>query len=310
MLITKIDELILKTKGKNKNNPVEGQTVKIKCDICGKIVKTKYYTYINQLKLYNECYCNSCRLKKEYSLGLRKEQSIAAGEGYSKKYKGKKIEEILGENKGKNFRKKMSLRNSGKNNPNFGGKYSHGFGDRIEWNKQTFIEKYGKEKSGQIKKKLSNASIGKNNSMYGKPAPNGAGNGWQGWYKGIFFRSLLELSAMVYFEKNKIKFESAEKKKYSVNYINEYDNTNRIYFPDFYLSETEEIVEIKPEYLINSKNNKSKFSAAKEKYGNKFKILTEKNIKRLTFDEIIIIFNNGQLLFMEKYNNLFKEKYL
>ena len=44
--------------------------------------------------------------------------------------------------------------------------------------------------------KISNASKGKNNPMYGKPSPQGSGNGWSGWYKGIYFRSLLYSSFM------------------------------------------------------------------------------------------------------------------
>jgi hypothetical protein len=33
--------------------------------------------------------------------------------------------------------------------------------------------------------------------MYGKPSPQGSGNGWSGWYKGKYFRSIMELSFIV-----------------------------------------------------------------------------------------------------------------
>ena len=59
-----------------------------------------------------------------------------------------------------------------------------------------WLEKYGKEEAdarwNEFKKKQSVLNSGKNNNMYGKPSPNGSGNGWKGWYKDYFFRSLLE----------------------------------------------------------------------------------------------------------------------
>ena len=33
--------------------------------------------------------------------------------------------------------------------------------------------------------------------MYGRFSPRGSGNGWSGWYKEWYFRSLLELSYMI-----------------------------------------------------------------------------------------------------------------
>ena len=64
-----------------------------------------------------------------------------------------------------------------------------------------WLEKYGKEiaddKLKNLKNKLSILFSGKKNPMYGKPTPIGSGNGWSGWYKGWYFRSLLELSYMI-----------------------------------------------------------------------------------------------------------------
>jgi len=51
--------------------------------------------------------------------------------------------------------------------------------------------------------------------MYGKPAPIGSGNGWSGWYKGWYFRSLLELSFMInVIERFKMSWQNAETKKH------------------------------------------------------------------------------------------------
>ena len=48
------------------------------------------------------------------------------------------------------------------------------------------------------------------------------------------------------------------------------------YYPDFYLEDSQEIIEIKPERAAKYKNNQCKFLAAEQKFGDKFKVLTEK----------------------------------
>jgi hypothetical protein len=53
----------------------------------------------------------------------------------------------------------------------------------------------------------------------------------------------LELSYLVHLIKNDIKFEHAEHKKYTVKYLN-FEGTVRNYFPDFYIFENDEIIEI------------------------------------------------------------------
>ena len=85
--------------------------------------------------------------------------------------------------KTKEFRAKMSKITSGKNNGMYG---------RNDY--EVWIEKYGKDEADKrldaLKQKLSVAFSGVNNPMYGKPTPQGAGNGWSGWYNGWYFRSL------------------------------------------------------------------------------------------------------------------------
>lgn len=156
--------------------------------------------------------------------------------------------------------------------------------------------------------KRSKMNSGKNNPMYGKPSPQGSGNGWSGWYKGIFFRSILELSYIKYLIDNNIKFKNAEKKKYRVEYI-DYKGNKRNYFPDFYLINSNEIIEIKPKKLIKSEINDIKFKAAKEKYGSKFKIITEDNIKKLNFNDIFKLIECGDLQFIKRYEEKFNESY-
>lgn len=177
-----------------------------------------------------------------------------------------------------------------------------------------WTKKYGRDEADkkfeEFKKKRSIGSLGENNPMFGKPSPKGSGNGWSGRYKGFYFRSLLELSYLKYLIDNDIKFDSGEKKQYRVEYTESFSGKERNYYPDFYLIDTREIIEIKPKMLINSKNNKDKFKRAKEIYGDKFKIITENDINKLSFDEIKILYISGELKWLKRYEEKFKERYL
>ena len=149
--------------------------------------------------------------------------------------------------------------------------------------------KYGEEiankKFSEYKKKMSDsAKRGTDHHQFGKPSSIHGGNGLKGWYNGYFFRSSYELSYLVYLIKNNIKFESGEKKIHSIEYY--FENKKRNYFPDFYLPESEEYIEIKPSSLLNNKMNKAKFKKAEEIFRDKFKIITEREFKMLTKNEI------------------------
>jgi endogenous inhibitor of DNA gyrase (YacG/DUF329 family) len=135
-------------------------------------------------------------------------------------------------------RKKISNKISGINNPMYGKSFKDIWKEKYTQQEFELLEKEhsnksikgskkamkGKslysvwlEKDGQeiADKKLKDwkgkiARPGKLNGMYGKPSPKGSGNGWSGYYKGIYFRSILELSYLKYLLDNNIKFESGE----------------------------------------------------------------------------------------------------
>ena len=125
-----------------------------------------------------------------------------------------------------------------------------------------WIKKYGKEEADKRlisrNEKLSKASSGKNNPMYGKPSPQGSGNGWSGWYKDIYFRSLLELSFLYELINSNTKFINGECSKYKIEY--EMDGQIKNYYPDYIVDNI--IYEIKPKRLWNSKNVIFKKNAA------------------------------------------------
>jgi hypothetical protein len=162
-----------------------------------------------------------------------------------------------------------------------------------------WIIKHGKEEADirmkSYSEKRSKLHSGKNNPMYGKPSPNGSGQGWKGWYKDFYFRSLRELSYVIYLDENNIKWSTAEKKKFRIEY-KDYNGTDRTYAPDFII-EDKKLVEIKPKKLHDSISVKMKSMAAIEfcnKNGLTYEIIdfpiNSEKIK-IALDSGIVVFN-------------------
>ncbi len=168
---------------------------------------------------------------------------------------------------------------------------------------------YGKKHAEGTRKKQSISHIGKKNSMYGKPSPYGTGSGWQGWYKGWFFRSLLELSYMVnVIEAKDLEWESAETKKFMIPYVNN-EGIERNYFPDFFL-EGIRLVEIKPKWQHLSIEVQLKKEAAEEyclERGWQYELIYPDN---LTKEEIIFLYVEEKIKFTSPCAEKFKEKYI
>lgn len=293
-------------KTKRNGNIVGSQMCDVGCDEC-KIHYELVYRYILDGKeKYNKDLCRSCKQRLQYNSGLREQQRQNLGKRNSSA-KGKSFVEQYGEEKAKSISKKLSAKSSGKNNPNFGGEHSKWEGG-IKWNTgRTLEEKIGNERAKALRKKYSENSSGKNNPMYGKPSPSGSGNGWSGWYKEIYFRSLLELSYLKHLIDSGVTFENAECSKHKILYS--IDGVDRSYFPDFYLVDSKQYVEIKPSKLINSFANKAKFQKAKELHGENFVIITEKDIVKLSVGEIKNLRQNGEIKFLPRYEEKFREKY-
>lgn len=165
---------------------------------------------------------------------------------------------------------------------------------------------YGKVVSEKNRKKLSLANKGKNNPMYGKPSPNGSGNGWASWYKGMHFRSLRELQYYITeIEANRISCENGQMKKFRSEYKN-YDGTDRTYHPDFFVG-GKYLVEIKPKAMWQTPLVLIKKNAAEKlckKMGWEYKLIDiEPNSAILRCKYL-----NGEIKFVEKYKERF-EKY-
>lgn len=200
------------------------------------------------------------------------------------------------------YKEKMSNKYTGNKNPMYGKSVY-----------DIWISKYGREiadiKMSELKRKRSELQKGNKNNMYGKPSPNGSGNGWSGWYNGLFFKSLLELNCMILFNEQKIKFKSAENKKFKIKYT-DWDGKEKNYYPDFFILKERKIIECKPKHLFTSANVLCKKKAALifcEQNNYTYQLMDPGKIPN---EKLIDMYNKGEIKFIDRYDLKFKEKYL
>ena len=208
-----------------------------KCKTCSSIGRNKNKTRTTEQKIEM-----SKRVKGSKNPFYHKTHTEESKQKIREKIQGKTYEELYGD-RAQEIKGKIGLK----------GEKNHLYGTSIYqiWEKK-FGEKIANDLSKKWKEKLSIKFSGKNNPMYGKPAPNGSGNGWCGWYKGIFFRSLMELSFIInVIERFKFKWETGEQLKYRIKYLN-LKGEERTYHSDFIIN-NEFMVEIKPRTLWNFK---------------------------------------------------------
>jgi hypothetical protein len=299
----------LKTFESNKKRVKLNQLILLSCDKCGKEYEKIYLLVKQAIIKYKQDLCGSCRMKWQIEHGERNPN--AAIIKYNLSRKGKTFNELFGEDKANVLKQKIRIANSGNNNPMFNTnayeiwikKYGKTEADKLYLERTKLKKTYIPTKETRLKHSISVS--GDKNPMFGKPAPQGSGNGWSGWYRNYYFRSILELSYLKYLLDNNIKFESGEKRDYKITYYDSFLRKKKNYFADFYLIDTKELVEIKPSTLINIIKNKDKFAAAKNNYGDKFKIITENDIKKLTSNEIILLYELGELIWLDRYKQKF-----
>jgi hypothetical protein len=259
------------------NIPIIVQEVALECDLCKKkwIIKD-IRTFLKQEKQgIHKCF--NCSRSKWQKGRRHSEETIKK---MSDKKKGKK--NILSEE----ARKRASDRTRKYNFLTKG---------------KTLEERLGKEKSDILRKKRSENVKGDKNPMFGKPAPIGSGASKQGWYKNIYFRSILELSFIInYLEKNNIEYINCDQNiDFRIKYL--IDEKERNYFPDFFLVKEKILIEIKPLYWKENCNIvklKEKFAILwcyEKKY--KYKLYTEMDFDRLNKHELSNLENSGMLKF-------------
>lgn len=222
---------------------------------------------------------------------------------YGKSHKQKTLKQMSNIKKGKTLsdetKELLRNQNKGTNNPMYGKTIY-----------DIWLENYGKieadKKLSDFKIKQSFNNKGSKNGMFGRPSPKGSGNGWSGWYKGWFFRSLMELSYMInVIERFDLKWENGELKKYKISYFDE-NNTNRNYFPDFIIN-NKYVVECKPKKLWNTNINKRKKDSALifcEKNNLIYKMV---DCPKLKTDETIKLYLDGKIVLTDKYKKRIDE---
>ncbi len=146
---------------------------------------------------------------------------------------------------------------------------------------------------------------GSKNGMYGKPSPTGSGNGWSGWYNGWYFRSLRELTYMIkVIDRFNLDWISGESNKFLIKYKN-HKETIRTYRPDFIIN-GKYMVEIKPKALHKSKEVISKANAAIKFCNKNGMIYKLKDIGCLSQDEIIQLYESGNIKWLPRYEEKYK----
>lgn len=169
-----------------------------------------------------------------------------------------------------------------------------------------WLAKHGKnwadKKQAEVNSKKGQS--GSKNPMYGRPSPQGAGNGWKGWYKGRYFRSIREVCAQIEFENNGRLFVQAETMAFAIPYV-DYAGMERTYFPDF-LVDNKYLYEIKPKRLWNTPKCIAKKTAAElfcDKNGYVY-IMHDPNIDFMNIEEK---WKAGEIRWMGCYEQKFKD---
>ncbi len=297
-------------KGKFYGQPVHKQNVIYRCDKCKKEYKRRYILAYEYNIKYKQDLCHSCILCHSLNEGFREVQYKKIKQ-IIKNNTGKTYDEIYGKEKAQkriDEMKKPLRERKGFTEEKINAWIKAGQrASSIRCKNKTIDEIHGKEKADEIRKKISKRSSGENNPMYGKPSPQGSGNGWSGWYKDWFFRSLLELSYMInVIEKNGWIWESAESKKYKIPYM--VDDGERNYFCDFLINNNQ-LTEIKPKNLRNSKLVVIKEEAATkwcEEHNLLYKIVCDDEFNKLTFEEIKNLYNKRLIKFISRYEEKYK----
>ena len=262
------------------------QKVKLQCDDCN-IVFERIYIKVVDTNIHR---CKSCATKHHNKCRDPeiKQKMLAAS---VKACKGKNLKEELSEEA---FASRYKHgKSAGEKNPNYGGKYSRGFADHPIIG--SLESTYGVERANQLRKIRSDNAKGEKNSQYGKPSSVNSGRGLSGRYKTLHFRSILELSAMLMFEEQEILFIICESSNIKFTY--NFNDSQRCYFPDFYLPESDTYVEIKSEYALKNDPLVQIKLTSVAQCGKIITVMTERNIPRIPPQRIRDLISSGDLQF-------------
>lgn len=271
----------------------------IKCDECDNVINYKFLsTYKSSIKRSKTFgLCSSCLKKGDRNPFFNKKHSKESmdkmidtsnnSEERKKYYKKIKTEE---------YRKELSEKLK-KNPPMKGNSYYN-----------VWVVKYGVDKADEMNREcsLKKSVKGEKNYWFGKTPPFGSGNGWSGWYKGWYFRSLLELSYMVnVIEKYDLKWVTGESNKFKISF--NYKDDVKNYFPDFILND-KYMVECKPKKLWKTKLVIIKKKSAEEFCQKNGLIYKLRDVPKISDNEINFLYQKGELIWIDRYFIKFQER--
>lgn len=242
-----------------------------KCPKCNIILEYSSLTRRNNAEI-KQFWCSSCRVTK-----LNKAKTGQKNPFFGKHH-SEETKEKIRQNTDRAYTKTDEFKRKSARVGDQNGMYGKSFYD-------VWLKKYGidvaNEKLKELSRKQSDNTSGSNNPMYGKPAPKKSGSGISGWYKGWFFRSIKELSFMIFvIEKNNFTWESAETSQFAIPY-KDHSGNSRTYRADF-IVENKIMVEVKPKRLMNSPSNILKKNAACqfcESHGLEYRMVDVKSIE-------------------------------
>jgi len=182
---------------------------------------------------------------------------------------------------------------------------------RVNYNKslrgKTLEEIHGIDKAREIRLKFSNNTKGEKNPAFGKVYQKG-GRSVKGYYKGRFFRSLLEYSFIKHLENNGFSLNDIKQECFKVNY--ELNGVKRTYTIDFYIEKTKSVYEIKQSWVVkkNQSPDCEKWKAAKKFFESKditFSVLTELDFKKVSFEDALL---DADVVFIQSSLKSFTKK--
>lgn len=198
------------------------------------------------------------------------------------------------------WREKISKSLVGEQNPMFG-KTEHTFGLKT-WAKNktgmTLQQIHGCEFAEDISRRISFALIGEKNPAFGRIYLNG-GKSIKGYYKGKFFRSLLEYSFMKHLEKQNL-FDEALYENDLIKFV--FNGSTRTYRIDFSIPSKKIAYEVKPSYIAVNPNEitKLKWDAAiafYKKKGWEFCVVSENEFEKISFKNAL---NDQDIVFKKE----------
>jgi hypothetical protein len=174
---------------------------------------------------------------------------------------------------------------------------------------KTVEEIYGEERGQAIRLLLSSQRQGENNPAFGKVYARG-GRSVKGYYKGHFFRSLLEYSFMKHLEELGYALGSdVEYESFTVPYM--FEGKPGTYRVDFHVKPEKVVYEVKPSYVMKDPPTRqlAKWEAAKAFFaelGLEFKVVTDQDFRKRCFKDVYGV--DTQVKWDERTFAYFKKK--